>query len=384
MTQDPIKLVLVGDVHGDWDEDSATAARHLEPDAVLFLGDFGNEDVALVRSLAALDLPKAFILGNHDAMFSLSGRGKEYYVKRILQKSTLGPFCSDPGSGASPNVALQLEALGSMHLGYASATMADGRLSVVGARPFSQGGAMDDHVTDFYQRHYDVDSMSMSAQRIVETAERQHEAAPHLPLVLIAHNGPSGLGGRPEDPCGVDWRPGGGDHGDADLEVGIPVLRRHPKTVLPCPTPIAPPKPHPSPRQAALRELCARGRPPTLVAYGHMHEELHHSVRRERPGVKRERVAVAHGAVFLNAAVVPRIVRLPGAGARTHHFVEVRLAPPGGVLSAADVLVEVARGGGVLGVQRQPLLTTTAVDAEGGARRTRILHTSTGEWEDLG
>lgn len=42
---------------------------------------------------------------------------------------------------------------------------------------------MDDHVTDFYQRHYDVDSMSMSAQRIVETAERQHEAAPHLPLV---------------------------------------------------------------------------------------------------------------------------------------------------------------------------------------------------------
>ncbi|KAL6770275.1 hypothetical protein ACKKBG_A34310 [Auxenochlorella protothecoides x Auxenochlorella symbiontica] len=353
MTQDPIKLVLVGDVHGDWDEDSATAARHLEPDAVLFLGDFGNEDVALVRSLAALDLPKAFILGNHDAMFSLSGRGKEYYVKRILQKSTLGPFCSDPGSGASPNVALQLEALGSMHLGYASATMADGRLSVVGARPFSQGGAMDDHVTDFYQRHYDVDSMSMSAQRIVETAERQHEAAPHLPLVLIAHNGPSGLGGRPEDPCGVDWRPGGGDHGDADLE-------------------------------AALRELCARGRPPTLVAYGHMHEELHHSVRRERPGVKRERVAVAHGAVFLNAAVVPRIVRLPGAGARTHHFVEVRLAPPGGVLSAADVLVEVARGGGVLGVQRQPLLTTTAVDAEGGARRTRILHTSTGEWEDLG
>ncbi|KAL6771194.1 hypothetical protein ACKKBF_B34310 [Auxenochlorella protothecoides x Auxenochlorella symbiontica] len=115
-----------------------------------------------------------------------------------------------------------------------------------------------------------------------------------------------------------------------------------------------------------------------------MHEELHRSVRRERPGVKRERVAVAHGAVFLNAAVVPRIVRLPGAGARTHHFVEVRLAPPGGVLSAADVLVEVARGGGVLGVQRQPLLTTTAVDAEGGARRTRILHTSTGEWEDLG
>lgn len=148
-----------------------------------------------MRSLAALDLPKAFILGNHDAMcgggvgrrgegelsfgvmcqlasrggsprdtanaawyelqryelvaacrsarpkaspqalvrrFSLSGRGKEYYVKRILQKSTLGPFCSDPGSGASPNVALQLEALGSMHLGYASATMADGRLSVVG------------------------------------------------------------------------------------------------------------------------------------------------------------------------------------------------------------------------------------------------------------
>eukprot|EP00955_Chlamydomonas_euryale_P107171 365747-Chlamydomonas_euryale.AAC.48 len=34
---------------------------------VLFVGDFGNEVVGLVAKIAALELPKAVILGNHDA-----------------------------------------------------------------------------------------------------------------------------------------------------------------------------------------------------------------------------------------------------------------------------------------------------------------------------
>jgi uncharacterized protein (TIGR04168 family) len=34
------------------------------------VGDIGNEAVHLVQQIAALDLPKAVILGNHDAWYS--------------------------------------------------------------------------------------------------------------------------------------------------------------------------------------------------------------------------------------------------------------------------------------------------------------------------
>lgn len=42
---------------------------------------------------------------------------------------------------------------------------------------------MDEHVAGFYRQHYGVDSMASSAERIVEVAMRQLEAAPHRPLV---------------------------------------------------------------------------------------------------------------------------------------------------------------------------------------------------------
>lgn len=39
-------------------------------------GDFGNENVELVQSIADLDFPKAVILGNHDAWRTQQFSGK--------------------------------------------------------------------------------------------------------------------------------------------------------------------------------------------------------------------------------------------------------------------------------------------------------------------
>lgn len=39
----------------------------MDPDLAIFVGDFGNEDVEIVKKVADLELPKAVILGNHDA-----------------------------------------------------------------------------------------------------------------------------------------------------------------------------------------------------------------------------------------------------------------------------------------------------------------------------
>lgn len=103
----------------------------------------------------------------------------------------------------------------------------------------------------FYREAYQVASLEDSARRIVEavlsagptaaptptaleaaagpsTAGPVPAASTAKPMgahglmrVLVAHNGPTGLGARRQDICGVDWMAGQeGDHGDPDLEVG--------------------------------------------------------------------------------------------------------------------------------------------------------------------
>ena len=61
------RLAIVGDVHDLWTGHDVVALKALHPDLTLFVGDIGNEAVELVRSIAALDVPKAVVLGNHDA-----------------------------------------------------------------------------------------------------------------------------------------------------------------------------------------------------------------------------------------------------------------------------------------------------------------------------
>jgi predicted MPP superfamily phosphohydrolase len=71
MAAHPLRLAIVGDVHDDWNAiQDAKALQFLEPDLVLFTGDFGEENVELVRDISNLDFPKAVILGNHDAWWS--------------------------------------------------------------------------------------------------------------------------------------------------------------------------------------------------------------------------------------------------------------------------------------------------------------------------
>ena len=54
----------------------------------------------------------------------------------------------------------------------------------------------------FYEKRYGVSSMEQSQRRIVEAGLG---APPEQPLVVLAHSGPSGLGKKHFDICGVDW-----------------------------------------------------------------------------------------------------------------------------------------------------------------------------------
>lgn len=57
---------------------------------------------------------------------------------------------------------------------------------------------------------------------LLHSAALQPLTRPALPRqqVLVAHNGPTGLGARRHSICGVDWTEPEADHGDPDLQVG--------------------------------------------------------------------------------------------------------------------------------------------------------------------
>lgn len=249
----PIKIAIVGDVHDQWETADEIALQQLGVDLVLFVGDFGNEAVELVGRIAALDLPKAAIFGNHDAWFTASdwGRSKRPYDPKVEDR-----------------VQQQTNLLGANCVGYGKLDFPQFNLSVVGSRPFSWGGPQWKY-SDFYEDRFGIDSFAASTQRIVEMAN--NSICEHL--IIIGHNGPTGLGEDPESICGKDWgEPIGGDYGDPDLEDAISILQ-------------------------------AQGKSIPLVTFGHMHHKLRHTKE-----CLRQPIVVHPGTVYLNAARCPRIL----------------------------------------------------------------------------
>lgn len=251
-----LTIALVGDIHEQWDAADASALKGLGVDLVLFVGDFGNESLSTVRGVAALDLPKASIFGNHDAWYTATSWGR--------RKRPYNPVEED-------RFQLQLELLQSCRVGYGRQDFPALGLSVVGSRPFSWGGPEWKNKT-FYRERFGVGSFEESSAKICQAAL----ASPHELLLLIGHNGPTGLGNRAEDICGKDWKPTDEDYGDPDFE-------------------------------QAIAQIKAAGKSIPLVGFGHMHHNLRH--RQDR---LRTCAVYQNGTLYLNAARCPRIMERQG------------------------------------------------------------------------
>lgn len=259
-TDRTIEIAVVGDIHNQWETEDNLALEQLNVDLVLFVGDFGNEAVDVVRAVSMLDLPKAVILGNHDAWYSASEWGR--------RKS---PYSHD----REDRVQQQLDLLGHTHIGYSYLDFPALNLSVVGGRPFSWGSSEWKNA-QFYRDRYGIESFTESTERIAKAAASTSSDT----IIFLGHNGPLGLGDRAIDPCGKDWHPVGGDYGDPDLAEAI-----------------------------AKTQLLAKQVP--LVTFGHMHHRLHNSIELRKP------VFVSPtGTIYLNAAKVPRIIK---ASEGNHH-----------------------------------------------------------------
>jgi uncharacterized protein (TIGR04168 family) len=260
------RIAIVGDIHDQWDPIDAITLKALGVDLLLFVGDYGNESVGIVRQISQLDWPKAAIMGNHDAWYSTTAWGKQRCPYDRTQED---------------RVQQQLELLGDCHVGYGYKDFPDLGVSVVGARPFSWGGSHWKY-SKFYKERFGVHSFGESAKRIT----RSIEAAAGETILIIGHNGPAGLGDQPNDPCGKDWgelidgQLAGGDYGDPDLAMAI----------------------------AAAKAL---GKSIPLVAFGHMHHRL-------KSGQPRRTQAHRDQTHYFNAACVPRVQTIDGESVR--HF----------------------------------------------------------------
>jgi len=230
-----LQLAIAGDLHDQWDGRDEELLAMLAPDGLLVVGDLSNGRARIPRALARLSLPVACVLGNHD--------------------------CGNDATGES--LRSQLRLLGDRHCGWGLRELRPPGLAVVGGRPATAGGGY--HLSKAVQAVYGSVELEESVERIHAAAS---SADPSLPLIMLAHCGPAGLGSNAAAPCGRDWKLPSCDWGDQDLTLAIERIRRD-------------------------RSL-------PLVVFGHMH----HRLRRggERTTFYRDR----RGTVYLNAACAPR------------------------------------------------------------------------------
>ncbi len=207
---------MVGDVHGDWDDGDRAFVEGGPQDHLLFVGDFGDEDVALIERIAAIRCPKAVVLGNHDAWHASRG-GRADSMIRIM------------------------EILGDDHLAWRARPIKGGSWVLAGGRSFSWGGKWAPWAR-FYREQFELESAEASAARIVEAVRTAH-CQPDASVIVFSHDGPLGAGGDADSPWGRDYQLPPADHGDPDLAL-------------------------------ALDRLRADGRRLPLVVAGHMHDRL--------------------------------------------------------------------------------------------------------------
>ncbi len=205
----------------------------------MFVGDLSDGDIRIAKSITQLPFPKAVILGNHDRGGDPSGN--------VLQS--------------------QLRLLAGLHCGWKHLYWEELGVSVVGARPCSGGGGF--HLSEAVKNVFGPITIEESVDRIVSATKRAQE---DIPLIILAHSGPTGLGSDSNSICGRDWKKPAIDWGDKDLALAIDKIREF--------------------------------RNPELVVFGHMHHQLYRG-----GGIRKTFYKDQFGTFYLNTACVPRRVK---------------------------------------------------------------------------
>lgn len=260
-----MRIAAIGDIHGFWDDADTDYFNASDYDALLFVGDLprltGGLDVA--RKLAQLSKPAWLIPGNHDGCTT---------AQLLSEMKGWQPLCHLTGFGMARRVRRLAQTLGPVRLaGFEAFNIADD-LGLIVARPHAMGPDRF-YYRHYLRRHHGVDSFDASAEKLIKLVDQ----APQK-LIFLAHNGPAGLGDKPQDIWGCDFSPAFGDFGDPDLRCAVAHAQHSGRQVL-------------------------------AVIGGHMH-------LRSRSGERRRAVLTQDNTLYINAAEVARIRK---GGTRRHH-----------------------------------------------------------------
>tara|TARA_B100000963_G_scaffold152832_1_gene133126 strand:+ start:277 stop:1023 length:747 start_codon:yes stop_codon:yes gene_type:complete len=204
----------------------------------LFVGDISDGDIKILKKINKLKIPSYVILGNHD-------RGNDKSGEKLLK---------------------QIRILGEKFCGW-KLKVFNNQVNILGARPCSSGGGY--YLSKEMKGVYGPLTEEESAKKIIKCS---NDSIADLPLIVLAHSGPSGLGSEPNSICGKDWKAPSLDWGDRDLSLAISVIQK--KRML------------------------------DLVIFGHTHNQLKRNL-----GLRKMFLIDKRGTAYLNCAVVPRYLK---------------------------------------------------------------------------
>src|SRR5699024_5649641 len=118
------------------------------------------------------------------------------------------------------------EALGPVRLGGYNVDHLDDELGLLMARPHAMGGDRF-YYRGYMERRFGVRNFEESEAKLCALVDQ----APKN-LIVLAHNGPAGLGEGKKAPFGNDFKPPYGDFGDPDLQAAIAHARGTGRRVL--------------------------------------------------------------------------------------------------------------------------------------------------------
>lgn len=249
----------MGDIHGFWSSQDTDYFNNSDYQFLLLTGDLPSfnrsRNLKLQKELRKLTIPTYMSLGNWDSSNIFQLAAEVIPSKFLSHIGSLGHINRiDSYRFSLPNIIMG-------H--YDSFKLVDGSYTLLIGRPFTCGGPLAFVPT--LKRKFHITSLEDSFLKYKEIINQSESNT----LIILNHNGPTGLGDRATDIYGCDFKKEEGDWGDSDLEEAIRYAKSIGKTI-------------------------------PFVVSGHMH---HHNPKTKST---RKTMVSKEGTTYLNAAKVPR------------------------------------------------------------------------------
>ncbi|HMV41410.1 MAG TPA: metallophosphoesterase [Leptospiraceae bacterium] len=283
-----MKIAIIGDVHGFWNEFDVEYFNQSDYDFILFTGDlrsYTEKESVVAERISFLEKQAFVIPGNTDTSNSFQAAGEIFRNQFLIQNFFLGQ---------ESRLDKMKAALGKLRLvGYEVHTLSKEKsIDLIVLRPFAMGKELS--YAPILKKRYGIRSMEDSKERIKTLIDSSLEEN----LLFLGHNGPKGLGEKETSLWSSDFTETPIDWGDEDYLFGIEYAKSRGKRVL-----------------AAIA--------------GHMHHRL------KKRNILRNWREEKEGTYFINAARVPRIFKIDSN--TVHHH--IRLEINKGDVSAREMLI---------------------------------------------